>query len=799
MSSDFNSSEDDDNFDVEAAPEVNNESFNDNDLTLDDGWKEDNSAWENTDDNTWEEDDSAWQPEQKQDDWVEDDSAWQTENKNNEALEDDSAWQLEQKQAEWIEDDSAWQPENPQDEWIEDDSAWATRGEEVNEDTSLQQESIEQDIPNLADGEVELSTNVTNVPEEGTGQQTELNTEDYLESEQAAFASDQQNAVTAQEMQNPAGETATVEDSAAANNLKSETELANSLSPDKGSEDIAAITTDGSEGAEATPGNETILIEQGETTSAETASKIDLSAQTDTATGPEFGTDLNEAAQPEANSDFKEDTSLSPEDEKPTESAPNPDTSEVFAPGVESTNSEITEQQTTTPTSEENLEPVAGPNELDNVPGNSETTSYSDFPGGQISDSPTPLTSNENEVTPEQAAYEPAEVSHRLTDFAQEQPSRAEDTENLSLSDETNVEVNQEQASLEKAVMGETFTGFAEEDRAKASDEYLLEQQESEVVKPASDYSNPYSFQDRQGRDVTLQTQQATFFEDLKEQEAKLEGHSESFVYDRAYIDGKEVGRLNGNMEIDRDLSQAFINEDYLPEISRRFKINDLTVDPLAQGNGTGSALLDRAEYNAHLGGAQEIYGVFSPETGREADLERFYTGKGFSFREVGQHREIYKTLQTDIEQNLSNKIEEKKEIIDDKGDDNPSPGGSPPQLMNPKNKLPPDNGGEGSETVNPALNEYFEKIARNEKVEEWKRLNDLDKEIKEHFAKAHHQEQITSQGVPENYQTFKIQPQGGDFISPGVAVFSAVIAGYRAKDVIKNSVTKFFREKRNK
>lgn len=144
-------------------------------------------------------------------------------------------------------------------------------------------------------------------------------------------------------------------------------------------------------------------------------------------------------------------------------------------------------------------------------------------------------------------------------------------------------------------------------------------------------------------------------FTDDKNREITIRSHDNgNSHYIRAY-DRDQNPDLPANASLSKSIGQCTLTEEtevYKNQITEnseyrtdRVRLNDITVEDDYQNSGIGGRMLESAEEIAQKTGAREIYGTFTPEAGKEAELREFYQKHGFNFRTTGNGEEVYKTF----------------------------------------------------------------------------------------------------------------------------------------------------------
>jgi len=153
-------------------------------------------------------------------------------------------------------------------------------------------------------------------------------------------------------------------------------------------------------------------------------------------------------------------------------------------------------------------------------------------------------------------------------------------------------------------------------------------------------------FTDKKGRDMTLRTEGAEPHKiwQAEGQDTQTIRHS---IRLRTYHKGREAGRANLTLEIDKTYNPATGHYDHIAD--RRLRINDIETHPAYRGSGVGSEHIREAERIARRYGAREVYGSLSYKPEDEAAVHSFYRKHGYETRPGAMGgEEICKDLRRD-------------------------------------------------------------------------------------------------------------------------------------------------------
>lgn len=188
----------------------------------------------------------------------------------------------------------------------------------------------------------------------------------------------------------------------------------------------------------------------------------------------------------------------------------------------------------------------------------------------------------------------------------------------------------------------------AQGDATREAERRIQEAQDLSRYQQLGDGSYQRHFTDRQGRDMTLrvdgndpQTTAKVAGEQSMESHQSIRiraADTAEAAKQPAFKDRGQIGYANADLEISRDGNGN--------ETGRRLRLQDIKTNGTYEGNGIGGEMLDEVERIGQQHGAREIYGNFSPETGKEAATRRWYQERGYEFRPgPGGGEEVYKTL----------------------------------------------------------------------------------------------------------------------------------------------------------
>lgn len=101
-----------------------------------------------------------------------------------------------------------------------------------------------------------------------------------------------------------------------------------------------------------------------------------------------------------------------------------------------------------------------------------------------------------------------------------------------------------------------------------------------------------------------------------------------------------EAGRANLTIEVSRDVDGNVTG--------RRLRVNDFKVNDRYQNSGIGGEMLEDIKQIGREHHAQEIYGAYVPDQGKEAVTRHVYEKHGFGFRNGSNGDEVWMTLPKD-------------------------------------------------------------------------------------------------------------------------------------------------------
>ncbi len=186
-------------------------------------------------------------------------------------------------------------------------------------------------------------------------------------------------------------------------------------------------------------------------------------------------------------------------------------------------------------------------------------------------------------------------------------------------------------------------------DQAREAERRIQEARDVPQYRQLGDGSYQRHFTDRQGRDITLRVEgndAPTTAKVAGEQCLESKQPIRVRVADTAEaasppaFKGKgDMGYANTTLEIGRDVNGNVAD--------KRLRLHDIKVNENYQGSGIGGEMLDEVERIGRQHGAREVYGLFSPETGKEAATRQWYERRGYEFRpRPGGGEEVYKMLE---------------------------------------------------------------------------------------------------------------------------------------------------------
>lgn len=148
-------------------------------------------------------------------------------------------------------------------------------------------------------------------------------------------------------------------------------------------------------------------------------------------------------------------------------------------------------------------------------------------------------------------------------------------------------------------------------------------------------------------------------FTDAKNRQITIRAHNNGDHHMLRAYDRAQTPEVPAEASAAKSVSKCDLNEEKvfyqnqntgeLDKRTDRVRFNIDTPSEEYKKSGIGGRMIESAEEVSQRTGALEMYGTFSPEPGREADLRRFYEKHGFSFRKVGEgdskEEEVYKTF----------------------------------------------------------------------------------------------------------------------------------------------------------